>query len=119
VQAVLSVFTATELETVLCGAPDIDVDDWERHTLYSELSARSATVRWFWQTVREFDAEVRVGDVVCARTGGVKGTGQGSGGLGGWSLLRLSLPPPPKALAPAGHNAPGCAALRRTAPRRV
>ena len=52
-------FSATELEAMLCGSAHIDVDDWERHTVYSELSPKSNTVKWFWRIVRDFSSQVR------------------------------------------------------------
>jgi hypothetical protein len=33
--ALLVVFDASELELMLCGVPDIDVEDWKRHTTYA------------------------------------------------------------------------------------
>jgi hypothetical protein len=59
-QVALSVFTPVELEMLLCGTPDIDVDDWQKHTVYHDLQPSSAVVQWFWETVREMTAAVCV-----------------------------------------------------------
>ena len=53
-------FDERELELMLCGTPDIDVDDWERHTIYSGGYWRhSIQVEWFWHFVRTSDAVQR------------------------------------------------------------
>ena len=60
----LSVFDYQELELLLCGIPDIDLDDWMRHTEYlsdyARLGARHRVVRWFWQSVGAMSREERV-----------------------------------------------------------
>jgi len=52
----LSVFDAAELELLLCGLPDVDVDDWAAHTryhgAYARRGARHPVVRWFWACLR-------------------------------------------------------------------
>ena len=57
----LSLFTVKELQLLLNGgeAP-MDVDDWEKHTLYSGgYTARSTVVRNFWRTMRKFSPSQR------------------------------------------------------------
>jgi ubiquitin-protein ligase E3 B len=57
----LSLFTVKELQLLLNGgeAP-MDVDDWEKHTLYSGgYTARSTAVRNFWRTMRKFSPSQR------------------------------------------------------------
>ena len=53
----LSVFDFQELELVLCGLPNIDLDDWEQNTEYSGDYKRRGrshkVVKWFWKLVRE------------------------------------------------------------------
>ena len=48
----LSVFDYQELELLLCGVPEIDVQDWKRNTVYEGLfqrqGARHKVVKWFW-----------------------------------------------------------------------
>ena len=57
----LTVFDPNELELILCGLPTIDIDDWEKNTIYSGgLLSDHYVVRWFWEVVRnDFDKEMR------------------------------------------------------------
>lgn len=59
----LTVFDANELELILCGLPNIDMDDWIKNTKYSGLftyEGRSAkAVEWFWEVVDEYDTEMK------------------------------------------------------------
>jgi hypothetical protein len=55
----LSVFTFRELELLACGVSSIDVDDWEKNTVYRSTNAQHQVVKWFWQCVREFNDEQR------------------------------------------------------------
>ena len=46
--ALLSVFSFSELELLLCGVEEVDVDDWRRHTLYTGgYTAKSNMVKWW------------------------------------------------------------------------
>ena len=50
-----AVFSPRELGTLIAGESDIDVDDWEAHTIYkSGFKSDSREVRWFWELMREF-----------------------------------------------------------------
>lgn len=59
----LTVFDANELELVLCGLPTIDLENWKANTNYCgtfEFKGKShRVVNWFWETVEEFDQEMR------------------------------------------------------------
>ena len=55
----LSLFTGAELETMVCGSPDIDVDLLASVTEYSSCSSNDNHVRNFWQVMREFNQEER------------------------------------------------------------
>lgn len=60
----LTVFDANELELILCGLPEIDMDDWQANTIYSGLfesqGAKSQVIEWFWEVVQDdFDQEMR------------------------------------------------------------
>merc|ERR1711862_74586 len=51
-------------ELILCGLPEIDMDDWEANTIYSGLyegkGNRDQVVEWFWDVVRnDFDQELK------------------------------------------------------------
>lgn len=55
----ISIFTEQELELLISGLPDIDVDDWKAHTEYHNYTAASQQIQWFWRAVRSFDKEER------------------------------------------------------------
>ena len=48
---------AGEFELLLCGATEIDVADWKRHTNFGRVSER--TKKDFWRVVDGFDQEQR------------------------------------------------------------
>jgi atrophin-1 interacting protein 5 (WW domain-containing E3 ubiquitin protein ligase 1) len=55
----LQYFDERELELMLCGMQEIDVDDWQRHTIYRHYTKSSKQIQWFWQFVRSMDHEKR------------------------------------------------------------
>ncbi|KAL7546229.1 hypothetical protein ACHAWF_009565 [Thalassiosira exigua] len=63
-EPLLTIFDFQELELLMCGVPEIDIDDWMKNTLYKGefegSGANAKTCRWFWEVVRyEFDQETR------------------------------------------------------------
>ncbi|KAL3668490.1 hypothetical protein V7S43_006573 [Phytophthora oleae] len=58
-QQLLMLFDYEELDYLMCGSPEIDVDDWEKNTSVAESVARSPTLGWFWEIVREMPNEYR------------------------------------------------------------
>lgn len=34
---------------MLCGMQEMDVDDWERNTIYRHYQRNSKQVMWFWK----------------------------------------------------------------------
>lgn len=53
-------FTGREIEHVLYGRDSIDVDEWERMTVYTEGREPSGElIKWFWALMREFTPERR------------------------------------------------------------
>jgi HECT-domain (ubiquitin-transferase) len=62
-EPLLTVFDFQELELLMCGLPEIDLDDWKEHTEYSgdyeNTGAEAAACQWFWQVVSEFDQEMK------------------------------------------------------------
>lgn len=56
---VVAIFDEQELELLISGLPDIDVDDWKNHTVYQNYSASSPQIQWFWRAVKSFDTEER------------------------------------------------------------
>lgn len=55
----LKYFDERELELMLCGMQEVDVDDWQRSTIYRHYARGSKQVGWFWQFVRQMDNEKR------------------------------------------------------------
>ena len=55
----ISIFNEQELELLISGLPDIDVDEWKNNTEYHNYSASSSQIQWFWRAVRSFDKEER------------------------------------------------------------
>lgn len=45
----LKYFDERELELILCGMQEIDVEDWQRNTIYRHYTRNSKQVLWFWQ----------------------------------------------------------------------
>uniref|UniRef100_A0A7N8YAL3 E3 ubiquitin-protein ligase n=1 Tax=Mastacembelus armatus TaxID=205130 RepID=A0A7N8YAL3_9TELE len=59
-QQYLQYFDAKELEVMLCGMQEIDLVDWQRHTIYRHYARSSKQIVWFWQFVKEMDNEKRM-----------------------------------------------------------
>ncbi|KAL1124232.1 hypothetical protein AAG570_002002, partial [Ranatra chinensis] len=55
----LKYFDERELELMLCGMQEIDIDDWHRNSIYRHYTRNSKQVLWFWQFVRQADSEKR------------------------------------------------------------
>ncbi|KAL8928633.1 MAG: hypothetical protein Q9172_000848 [Xanthocarpia lactea] len=55
----IAIFNEQELELLISGLPDIDVEDWKNNTEYHNYSASSPQIQWFWRAVRSFDKEER------------------------------------------------------------
>ncbi|KAI4366524.1 hypothetical protein MLD38_022393 [Melastoma candidum] len=53
----ISIFNDKELELLISGLPDIDLDDLRANTEYSGYSAASPAIRWFWEVVQGFSEE--------------------------------------------------------------
>ncbi|KAF8357395.1 hypothetical protein PRIPAC_92390 [Pristionchus pacificus] len=50
----LRVFSVEQLELVLAGSVEVDLDDWQNWTEYKGgYSAHHVVIRWFWETVEE------------------------------------------------------------------
>ena len=55
----ISVLNAGELELLISGTPDIDLDDLKANTEYHGYTMSSPQIRWFWEIVREMNLEDR------------------------------------------------------------
>jgi len=55
----LQYFDERELELMLCGMQEIDVEDWQRNTIYRHYAKTSKQIQWFWTFVKAMDSETR------------------------------------------------------------
>ncbi|KAJ1685644.1 hypothetical protein LUZ63_017034 [Rhynchospora breviuscula] len=53
----ISIFNDKELELLISGLPDIDLDDLRANTEYSGYSIASPVIQWFWEVVQGFSKE--------------------------------------------------------------
>ncbi|KAK1269592.1 E3 ubiquitin-protein ligase UPL2 [Acorus gramineus] len=53
----VSIFNDKELELLISGLPDIDLDDMRENTEYSGYSPASPVIQWFWEVVQGFSEE--------------------------------------------------------------
>ncbi|KAI8145482.1 hypothetical protein BJV82DRAFT_39092 [Fennellomyces sp. T-0311] len=58
--SLIQIFNEQELELLISGLPDIDIDDWKNNTEYQGgYSPATPQIQWFWRAVRSFDQEER------------------------------------------------------------
>ena len=55
----IQIFNEQELELLISGLPDIDIDEWKANTVYEGYTLSSPQIQWFWRAVRSFDQEER------------------------------------------------------------
>lgn len=55
----ISIFNDKELELLISGLPEIDLDDLRANTEYAGYSAASPVIQWFWEVVQSFSKEDR------------------------------------------------------------
>ncbi|KAJ2315603.1 NEDD4 E3 ubiquitin-protein ligase [Coemansia sp. RSA 2704] len=53
----IQVFDERELELLIGGLAEIDMDDWKKHTDYRGYTESDQVVQWFWKFVAEMDSE--------------------------------------------------------------
>ncbi|KAK2967299.1 hypothetical protein RJ640_004865 [Escallonia rubra] len=53
----ISIFNDKELELLISGLPEIDMDDLKANTEYTGYTAASNVVQWFWEVVKAFNKE--------------------------------------------------------------
>ncbi|EST09465.1 hypothetical protein PSEUBRA_000676 [Kalmanozyma brasiliensis GHG001] len=51
----IRIFSEQELELLISGLPDIDVDAWKNNTELHGYSSGDAVIQWWWRAVRSFD----------------------------------------------------------------
>jgi E3 ubiquitin-protein ligase HUWE1 len=57
VQELIAIFNDHELELLISGLPEIDVDDLRANTEYSGYTPSSPVIQYFWEVVRDMDKE--------------------------------------------------------------
>lgn len=55
----LSQFNEQELELLISGTPDIDVDEWRAATEYNGYTASDPNIVWWWRALKSFNREER------------------------------------------------------------
>lgn len=53
----VNVFDERELELLIGGLSEIDVEDWKKHTDYRGYQESDQVIQWFWQCIKEWDSE--------------------------------------------------------------
>jgi E3 ubiquitin-protein ligase NEDD4 len=53
----VGVFDERELELLIGGIADIDVEDWKKHTDYRGYTESDEVIQHFWKCVRSWDSE--------------------------------------------------------------
>ncbi|KAJ1742116.1 hypothetical protein LPJ68_002224 [Coemansia sp. RSA 1086] len=53
----VQVFDERELELLIGGLAEIDLNDWKKHTDYRGYTESDQVVQWFWKFVSEMDSE--------------------------------------------------------------
>lgn len=53
----VNVFDERELELLIGGIADIDVEDWKKHTDYRGYQESDEVIQNFWKVIRTWDAE--------------------------------------------------------------
>lgn len=53
----INVFDERELELLIGGIAEMDVEDWKRHTNYKGYTEKDDVIQWFWKCVRTWDSE--------------------------------------------------------------
>ncbi|KAI8052802.1 E3 ubiquitin-protein ligase RSP5 [Syncephalis plumigaleata] len=56
-QELITVFDERELELLIGGLAEIDVDDWKKHTDYRSYTEQDEVIQWFWKAIRSWDQE--------------------------------------------------------------
>ncbi|KAK6170136.1 hypothetical protein SNE40_018604 [Patella caerulea] len=56
----VQLFNEYELEILLSGSPEIDLDDWRKNTVYTGFTEDTPLIQWFWQILSDMTHEDRV-----------------------------------------------------------
>lgn len=53
----IAIFSPTELELLVCGLPDVDIEELRINTEYQQFTANEKYIGWFWDALRSFSRE--------------------------------------------------------------
>ena len=56
---IISILNPSELELLISGTPEIDIDDLKNNTEYTGYTTSAPQVRWFWEVVKDLSEEDR------------------------------------------------------------
>ncbi|XP_018110947.1 E3 ubiquitin-protein ligase NEDD4 isoform X3 [Xenopus laevis] len=60
-QDLIKIFDENELELLMCGLGDVDVNNWREHSKYKNgYTQGHQVIQWFWKAVLMMDAEKRI-----------------------------------------------------------
>ena len=55
----INIFSPAELELLICGLPDVNIEELQQHTDYHQYKASDEVIVWFWDTLKGLDREER------------------------------------------------------------
>ncbi|CAH1799724.1 unnamed protein product [Owenia fusiformis] len=59
-QSLVQMFDEYELELMLSGLPEIDIEDWKANTEYSTAEEDRHVIQWFWNVVEKLSQQEKV-----------------------------------------------------------
>ena len=54
-EELISIFNHREIELVISGLPNIDVNDWKNNTIYENYNENTPIIKYFWEIIESFD----------------------------------------------------------------
>lgn len=78
-----SQFNEQELELLISGTPDIDVDEWRAATDYHGYTSADPVIVWWWRALKSFNRDERAKVLSFA-------TGTSKVPLGGFTELQVN-----------------------------
>jgi len=53
----IAIFNEQEVELLIAGTPDVDVDEWRAATDYHGYSSSDPVITWWWRALKSFNRE--------------------------------------------------------------
>ena len=75
-------FNEQEVELLISGTPDIDIDEWRAATEYNGYSASEPVIVWWWRALKSFTRDERAKVLSFATGASFRMVQYGSDGLG-------------------------------------